>query len=155
MPGRARDREALAARIRELLAQGKFLTQIGRDRRVLLSKSSVHRIAAAHDFPRRRAILPPIIREAIVADLKAGRLMQVQIARKHQVAKSTVWQIRQVLLNEGLHVKVKSLRRPMACEAGHLTKFLPCVICTALAAASAQQERRQRERRTQARSPLY
>lgn len=118
------------ATLRRLLAEGSTLAEAARA--VGSSRSTVHRIAAAAGFERRRRDLAPDKRALIDSLLAAGELSLTQIARRARVSKSTVSQIANAALNSdpALPFRPRHLRKPRLCRrCNRWVSLWPCVAC--------------------------
>lgn len=126
------DPARLVARLRSLLQKGK--TIIAAAAATGQSKSNVHRIAKKHGLPRRRRSLPTKKKWKLEQHLQAAKLTLSEIARKLQVAKSTVSRHSSMRLErECGPEQTRRVKTAQRCPNGHKINRLPCLTCLARA----------------------
>jgi hypothetical protein len=133
---------ARIARLRELLARGKTLQQC--ELKLRSSKSTLNRLAARFELPRRRMSIGAQ-KDREVARLLARGESERTICRLLEIGKGTVWRRKEARRKRlGQPKTVKPYRCQGPC--GRMVIYVPCQICAALASQVVATQVRRQER---------
>lgn len=135
---RATGARATLARFRALLARGATLQEAST--KLQRPRSTLHRLAARHDLPRRRRSLHPAVTRQVDRDIAAEKSERWIVAMRG-VGKGTVWRRKEARRKRlGQAKTVKPYRCPGPC--GRLVCLKPCQICKTLEAMRQQTDDR-------------
>lgn len=123
------DPPELVARLRAFLLAGQPL--VAAAKAIGRKLTATFEMAERHRMERRRRSMPRDKRRKVERAIKSANPSVSEIARRYEVAKSTVSVLRTRYLKQQVKADFAThrLRQPKRCPEGHLVNEWPCITC--------------------------